>query len=62
MEKNKISINNMPMLKNLESKFDLVFDYEINTTETDDNMDCKMYYYDEILMEKSICFYINRNR
>jgi len=41
------------MLKNLGSKFDLVFDYEINTTEMDDQMDCKMYYYDDNLMEKS---------
>lgn len=43
----------MPMLKNLQSKFELKFDYEINTTKMDDHMDCKMYYYDENLMERS---------
>jgi len=48
MEKGK----NMPMLKNLEDKFDMKFDYEINKTRMDDHMDCKMYYDDENDKEK----------
>ena len=47
-------MKNMPMLKNLEDKFNLTFDYEINTTRMDDQMDCKMYYNDENLNEESI--------
>lgn len=43
----------MPMLKNLEKKFLLKFDYELNHTEMDDQMDCKMYYFDKNMKDKS---------
>ena len=49
----------MPMLKNLEKKFLLKFDYELNQTEMDDQMDCKMYYFDINMKDKSkIKFFI----
>lgn len=44
---------NLPMLKNLGQKMKLEFDYEINTTDMDDEMNCKMYYIDKDTGEKS---------
>jgi hypothetical protein len=44
---------NLPMLKNLEAKMKLEFDYEINTTTMDKDMDCKMYYIDKNTNEES---------
>lgn len=46
-------MKNLPMLKNLGDKFNMVFDYEINSTRMDDKMDCKMYSIDENLNEES---------
>jgi hypothetical protein len=45
-----------PMLKNLEEQMKLEFDYEVNSIKLDESeeLNCKMYYYDQKLNSYSI--------
>ena len=51
MQSNKKWDNLPPMLKGLEKKMELEFDYEINSIKLDDNeeLNSKMYYHDKKL-------------
>jgi hypothetical protein len=42
-------MNKIPKFSNLGDKLKLEFDYEINSIKLDENdeLDCKMYYYDK---------------